>query len=85
VRHLDGEQLRGEIAAGSVAEVRFEGIKAEVVRVVEKHRNLRSASAIANRVTGRRQAALAAIRELVDEGQLVQIGGDDAPFRRATA
>lgn len=68
VRHLESQQLH----ARSVAEDRFEGLKANIVKVVRgAKRPLTSANAITERVDGRKQAVLAAVKELVEDGALV--------------
>jgi hypothetical protein len=68
VRHLEGEQLR----ARTVAEDRFEGLKGAIVKVVRgAKRPLTSANAITERVDGRKQAVLAAVKELISDGVLL--------------
>lgn len=70
VRHLEEQQIQ----ARSVAEDRFEGLKASIVKVVRgAKRPLVSATAISERVDGRKQAVLAAVKELVSDGALTQL------------
>jgi len=53
----------------------FASLKAEVVAVVRRHRELTSANAICARATGNKAKLLEAIRELQQEGRLFHVGG----------
>jgi hypothetical protein len=77
VVHLEREQLGSAKKTGA----RFEGLKGEVLAVVKAEAALKSLNAICNRVAGgNKTSKLDAIRELLDEGRLIQPGGEGSPF-----
>jgi hypothetical protein len=74
------EVVTPERPKGASAE--FEALKGRVIDLVKREHNLKSKNAICARLTGgNKTVKLQAIDELVDEGMLVQLGGEGNVFR----
>jgi hypothetical protein len=70
VRHLDGEQMEQD-SGDALAEV-----KGQIIRMMGKvRRPMTTATAIYERIGGRKQQCLTAVREMLEDGDLVQSEG----------
>jgi len=59
---------------------KFNDLKRSIMALVASNPNLTSGNSVNERVTGKKESVLTAIRELMSEGFLVQLGGNGTPF-----
>lgn len=77
VEHLEKEQLRSAKKVGDA----LAPLKAEILALVRTTPGLKSKNSICLRVKGDKGRKLGAIGELIEEGQLLQLGGEKGEFR----